>query len=198
LSGVSQRIHVGAGVKLMPVDEILVEAAVVDRIGVALVEVVLQREAIRIVLDGGDGFQKIAREARQVVIGRSRLAGIGVNPAERRWLGLVTVALHQEVQQGRHRPVGPVFAGIRVQHVAGRCALSVLAGGDLLKRVAADFRFSMRLNDEVVCVLEVSADSVQQFAFLVSESGFGGLQNGVESSGCRRMRGDDGAAVGDD
>jgi len=59
-TSVSQRIHAGAGIKLVPNDgvlvgepvEVLVEAAVVDWIGVALVEVVLECEAIGVVVDG--------------------------------------------------------------------------------------------------------------------------------------------------
>lgn len=67
----------------------------------------------------------------------SRLAGVVVDPPERRWVGLVTLTLNKEIQQGRHRPVGSVLAGERVQHVLGRCAMPVFVGGDVLKRVAA-------------------------------------------------------------
>ncbi len=53
--------------------------------------------------------------------------------------------------------------------------MPVFAGGDNLKRVAADCGLGMGLDDEAVRVPEVGADSVQQFEFLISEGRFGGL-----------------------
>lgn len=80
LPDVSQRILVGAGVKFVAVDEvlvnelveILVETAVVDGVGVSLVEGVLEREGVWVAVGGSDGLYEGALEARQVVVDRHR------------------------------------------------------------------------------------------------------------------------------